>query len=763
MSLASPLPRLWLPRLVAAVGAFVAYVAHAQPATFLVGSDPVCDFTTVQAAVNAAATHPGPDFIHIAKNQSYNAQGIDIGAQDLDIIGGFDDCSAPAPASSTVLNGAGGSADSVFEVRGGGTRRFIRLGIANGDETDGDDGGGIDVKGSGVVELTQVTIAGGRAGRGGGLYVEAQGGPLVLELKAETVVLANSAEGNGGGLYIKGDVRLFANDPQVLISANRAPNGEGGGLYVEGPASVEIGSPGFNGDAVLSGNEARTGGGMSLRASDDGEPSAFFIAANPAQPVRIEGNLATERGGAVYASGYASVTNTGERFNLYFDGFVIANNQAADGAVVFADNQTDLFGFESSGVVRMGFRDLAASNCAGSAPCNIVAGNLASGPNGAVLFGDPDASFFLTRVTLRNNQGAHLVRLEGDGPTQGASFDTQGVAIVDNFVSQELFRGTNDADSVYLFLSTVAGNVIGGTHVARFDNDGYFRLTESIIDQPGVLTLRHPGGPTASGVESHRSISNDVSTLPTNDATVIAPVRFMDPALADYRLQAASAAVDFAGAVANAPRDLLNQPRDRNIPIKPDFLGPRDIGAYERQGIGNLVLNDRFSNDIRLWDLLQPEATTFNAASFDAGTGSFQVEVPGPTTVTTITAARQCIHLPGPGTYSLNGRGYGGLNNPLFQDGLVLQWVLRTDADDCGGPALTTGDLPIVRVSGWGAPAEPATFQLTASQWTINTTLELRLVVNRNPNDALSNGLFGRFDQLSLTVSGNELFRDGFE
>jgi len=169
MSLASPLPRLWLPRLVAAVGAFVAYVAHAQPATFLVGSDPVCDFTTVQAAVNAAATHPGPDFIHIAKNQSYNAQGIDIGAQDLDIIGGFDDCSAPAPASSTVLNGAGGSADSVFEVRGGGTRRFIRLGIANGDETDGDDGGGIDVKGSGVVELTQVTIAGGRAGRGGGL------------------------------------------------------------------------------------------------------------------------------------------------------------------------------------------------------------------------------------------------------------------------------------------------------------------------------------------------------------------------------------------------------------------------------------------------------------------------------------------------------------------------------------------------------------------------------------------------------------------
>ena len=112
MTFTCPLPRLWLPRLVAALSVFAAYAAHAQPATFLVGSDPVCDFTTVQAAVNAAATHPGPDAIHIASNQNYNAQGIDIGAQDLDIVGGFSDCAAVVPTGSTLLNGAGGSAPS---------------------------------------------------------------------------------------------------------------------------------------------------------------------------------------------------------------------------------------------------------------------------------------------------------------------------------------------------------------------------------------------------------------------------------------------------------------------------------------------------------------------------------------------------------------------------------------------------------------------------------------------------------------------------
>ena len=43
------------------------------------------------------------------------------------------------------------------------------------------------------------------------------------------------------------------------------------------------------------------------------------------------------------------------------------------------------------------------------------------------------------------------------------------------------------------------------------------------------------------------------------------------------------------------------------------------------------------------------------------------------------------------------------------------------------------------------------------------STLELRLVVNRNPNDPVGNGLFGRFDALSVTFQGDALFRDGFE
>ena len=52
---------------------------------------------------------------------------------------------------------------------------------------------------------------------------------------------------------------------------------------------------------------------------------------------------------------------------------------------------------------------------------------------------------------------------------------------------------------------------------------------------------------------------------------------------------------------------------------------------------------------------------------------------------------------------------------------------------------------------------------LAPGEWTVNSTLELRLVVNRNPNDPVTNGIFGRFDALSVTLDGDALFKDGFE
>ncbi len=767
---ACPLPRLWLPRLLVALCAFAAYAAHAEPATFLVGSDPVCDFTTVQAAVNAAATNPGPDAIHIANNQNYNAQGIDIGAQDLDIVGGFADCSAATPTGSTLLNGLGGSADSVFEVRGAGTRRFTRLAIANGDETDGDDGGGIDIKGSGIVELSFVTISGGKASRGGGIFAEATGGPLTLELKSDTVILGNTATGDGGGIWAKGDVLLFLVEPQVTVSSNHAPNGRGGGIYIEGRVQLALGSPGYNDIALIDGNDARFGGGLALQGDGDSEgasPIARIVATDPARPVRIELNVASANGGALYGVGENPTFGVPRGANFELDGYVIDGNEAAQGAVLYLEDDSDAIGYDVSGSATFGARTGEPSRCAAGVACNLVVGNRATGPGGAVFQAEANAEVLFTRTTLRNNQGAHLVRIAGDTGDEGTSdlLDVVHSAIFDNIATRQLVLATGLDDIVQLRNSTIGGNAIGATHVVRMEGDGdrgRFVLREMVVEQPGVLVVSVPAG-VEQQVE--RSIVNDVSQLPATSADVFrAPARFIDPGHGDYRLQAASLGVDFAPAASPAPLDVDSRPRDIDLPVKPNTFGPRDLGAYERTTIGNLVLNDVFATDLRLWDLLEPTAITYNGqTSADAGTGSIQVVVPGPTTAQAIVAARQCVHLPGPGTYTLDGKGNAGSTNPLLQDRLVIQWALRMDADDCGGAIMATGEVQIRGGANWQPSLAAAQFEVPAAQFTANTTVEVRLVVNRNPNDPVTNGLFGRFDALTLTVSGAAIFRDGFE
>ena len=75
--------------------------------TYLVGSDGVCDYSTVQAAINGAASNPGPDSIHVANNASYTRQALIIGSQDLIIEGGYATCGSHASTGLTILNGAG--------------------------------------------------------------------------------------------------------------------------------------------------------------------------------------------------------------------------------------------------------------------------------------------------------------------------------------------------------------------------------------------------------------------------------------------------------------------------------------------------------------------------------------------------------------------------------------------------------------------------------------------------------------------------------
>jgi predicted outer membrane repeat protein len=748
------------------LGAATLAVRAQSPATFLVGSDPVCDYATIQQAVDAAASLPGEDFIHVARNGTYVAQAIKIGGQDLEIIGGFDTCDDAVAEGGTTISGEGGAADSVVQIRGGGMRRLRNLGIVGGDEGNDDHGGGIDYKGHGAVELINVAVIGNRAGYGGGISIDNEGGTAVLELKAPTVVNGNTAAHDGGGIHLKGTSLFFMIETQTMIGGNHAPNGMGGGIFAQGPATARVASPGYNGAGAISDNDARDGGGIALRGNDFDNILMDVYAGDPVAPVRLASNTASSRGGAIYGRGNSTAFLNSATFGLEMTNVVIEGNRAAFGAALYLDSEFDGIANEQGGYANLNIREDDVARCAQGLACNAVRGNVVTSADGAVVQLDSSTSFRATGTAFVGNSGASLVKLTGDsGYSSSAAFNDSLLA--DNNATQQLLRATGEEDGLRLFRTTIAHNTIGAQHVAGFAaSDGHFNLTESIVDQPGRLTLQHPGGVNDADVSVHRVITNDFSTLPITDNVFEAPGRFVDPANGDYRLRAGSPAVDFAPPVSGNQFDLAGKARDQEYGIRPDFLGTRDLGAYEHQPVSNLVLNDRFASDLRIWRDLEPDWTSWNADSNDAGSGSLEINVPGLSGLDAVTGLSQCIHLPGPGTYTLDGRGNAGSLGGLFRDQLSLEWVLRDNGDTCEGPALGQGELFIRSGTGWRSPLEPATFVVPPGVWGINTTIELRLKVRQNPSNPASISLFGRFDNLSLTASGaiaDELLIDGFE
>ena len=58
---------------------------------YKVGVDAHCPYSNIQAAIDAAATSLGEDYVWIAMNQDYSGQQVHVADQDVDIEGGFTD------------------------------------------------------------------------------------------------------------------------------------------------------------------------------------------------------------------------------------------------------------------------------------------------------------------------------------------------------------------------------------------------------------------------------------------------------------------------------------------------------------------------------------------------------------------------------------------------------------------------------------------------------------------------------------------------
>ena len=270
----------------------------AQAATYTVGPSGACTHANIASAAASAEVNPGPDTIRVAFANSnptfYKAQAITISAsQELDIIGGFADCSPGSTRNGRViLDGIGGATEPVFRVTVPtvGLVRMSYLTIQNGDEDGSGKGGGIYFKGNGILELSHCAITQNIAGYGGGIYAEGTGTATGLVIGEDVAIVGNIARYNGGGVVNDG-TRMTMTQPDSYIANNEAQGvfapppvsqwvgGYGGGLLVSGEnrdANTYLGSSGFGNAGAIYLNAARQGGGVAFLGSNNSSEMQLF-------------------------------------------------------------------------------------------------------------------------------------------------------------------------------------------------------------------------------------------------------------------------------------------------------------------------------------------------------------------------------------------------------------------------------------------------------------------------------------------------------
>jgi hypothetical protein len=591
---------------VLSAGLIVAPMSHATQ-IFKVGSDAACTQTRIQDAIDAAAASPGEDYVWIASNQDYGEAHVVIQDQVVDVVGGFSDCSAPdAGVAITQVSGAGNGGSAVFEIRGDSTVFMSNLWIRDADS--GGDGGGIDFAGKGSLRLERTTVSLNTAEHGAGINFRGSGGAAELHIGHDTLILSNTANVSGGGIRMEGSARLFVLEPQTLIAFNSAAgtDGKGGGIEQLAPARIDIGSPGYNGGAVVQFNDADYGGGIAVNTNNDDTAFARLFSTDPHQPVQIANNTAHKTGGGIWLNPCSGVADCYGWAYLCAQDFRIDNNIAQEGAAIYADVDTDFTGFSARSYVLLNrnsefnrqclvpepMEDLGAVACAADAPCNELAYNVtendAGDPtDGSVILMQTDGHLNAIRFRMHHNVAAHLIRSVDDD--EGNTTDLSRCLFTDNQLTASAILHTPDGGGVFAVDEcTFARNSIASGAAVEV-NHVDTTITRSIFDQPGVPILSSPNWDHVTATDV---MAQDLSTLPPSTRHLVATPSFIDPDHGDYHLRLDSPGLDYTNS--DHILDLDGNTRKVNQAAE-NVFGMQDLGALETQ-LGCSVSDSVFCN-----------------------------------------------------------------------------------------------------------------------------------------------------------------------
>jgi hypothetical protein len=785
-------------RLSAAIGTLallaslsLASVAHG--AVFTVGT-PVaagqCTHGTIQSAINAATTSTGADTIRLTRSLTYEPEANSINtSQELIIEGGYASCTqAAADGQNTVVSGAGGATEPVFRitVNSGGYVRLRRLTISGGDEDGDGRGGGIYFRGNGVLDIRDSLITANVAGNGGGIYAEGLGSDAELVIGSNVIVSNNTARNSGGGI-VADQLEMSMLEPGSILLGNEAlgnllGTGLGGGLYVRAgtrSSYAYIGSGLGNLGAIRS-NRAIHGGGVAIGGTGDGQVSfeearLLLYATEPGKPGLISGNVAEVSGGGIYLASFNSEFNGNILAAAQIWYGAIEDNAAPNGAAMAVRGSDEAFtlpGQSAFATINVGAAPAGAVACPQSAHCGGIVRNIAEDrfgepTNGATILGSELGSVHLGEspqqqatpgsggLLIRENRGGRLFDVVDDEP---CDVFLRNALVTANAYTLGLARVTCDG-----FLSvadaTIAGNNIsaGPLFVAT---DADVRLRNTIIWVPGVTVLSRSGG--SQQVSS--VISIETNSLGGSPGAVLLTPRFVDPERGDFSLRAGSPAVDYAPPITGDDRDLLGLPRDLDMPLKINTGGVRDVGAYERQGVQPLVLNADFDfSDLRLWTRFVGAWDGTQNVSGASGSGSWSYSATG-LTVPRVFVGQQCIHIPGPALYRLNGRGRGGGSTIPTRDFAVLSWEFRrSGSEQCNvGAPDVSGELTVGAGVNWGTASIPAEIVVLPGDWTPTSSITITLTAV-DGGTVSPRSISAWFDGIVLSVNGDPVFADGFE
>ena len=741
----------------------------AQAAVFTVGASGTgCTHSTIQAAINAANSSAGADTVRIARSLTWSAQAITINTgQELLVEGGYATCTAAADNTNTTVSGAGGAAAPVFTIEAptGALIRLRRLNIRDGDVAGAGTGGGIRFSGDGILEISDSAVLYNSAGYGGGIHARGSGSNAELVIGANVSINNNLARYDGGGVF-SDQIETSMTAPGSAIFFNEATGlsantGYGGGLYIVAGALnsyAYIGSGSAFG--AIFGNRAVFGGGVAIGGQGPTGSARFaelrLFGNDAAVRARINSNTATMAGGGIHARAAGGTVHTyAQLWNASLE-----SNAAPAGAAVYLGNggggslarfSLNTFGWPAGAVP-----------CASGRDCGEIASNIAIGtapvPNGAALHAENGTDMYLGVVTtlarggivLRNNTGRHLIN-SGSGQVL-----MDNVLIHANQVDSDLI--TKSGGALTLRDATIAGNSIGGGGAVMRAVGTATTLLRSILWQPGNAVLSRSGGSL-----SHSYLdASDTGSF--GGAVASYNPRFVDPDRADFRLRAGSTAIDVAPALPDADRDVFGELRDVDLPARLNGGGTRDIGAFERQSLQPMVLNADFDpNDLRLWTPVTAGITTRDAAqnvTGATGSGSARVSTSGLSVGADALGIAQCIHLPGPALYALNGWGRGTGSMVIAGDRAILRWEYRRNGgENCTGTLDAFGTLTL-SAGAWNRPATPALIDISPANWGASPSIRVVLVAQEFGAGSSTNAWF---DGITLDATVDRLFSHGFE